>query len=262
MVKPESKAFNFSQFWKEIIESLSNRNWLVLFIGGVILALNIGIFSSLDTYFSIYFWQWTPEEIKLFPIIIALPVVLAGFIAAPLAKGRSKKNFAIGVFLVNLIIEPMPIWLRLLDPYFPIQLFPENGTDSLWWAIILFLSVGYFLRTVGWILVISMVYDVVEDGQLSTGRRDEGLYLSANGFIQKIISGLGVVIVGLLLEIVGFDVKNPTVLEMQQPIYRLAYIQAILSPLLGLASISCMFFYNISKSSHDEALGTLNIDKD
>ncbi len=107
-----------------------------------------------------------------------------------------------------------------------------------------------------------MVYDVVEDGQLSTGRRDEGLYLSANGFIQKIISGLGVVIVGLLLEIVGFDVKNPTVLEMQQPIYRLAYIQAILSPLLGLASISCMFFYNISKSSHDEALGTLNIDKD
>lgn len=262
MVKPESKTFNFSQFWKEIIESLSNRNWLVLFIGGVILALNIGIFSSLDTYFSIYFWQWTPEEIKLFPIIIALPVVLAGFIAAPLAKGRSKKNFAIGVFLVNLIIEPMPIWLRLLDPYFPIQLFPENGTDSLWWAIILFLSVGYFLRTVGWILVISMVYDVVEDGQLSTGRRDEGLYLSANGFIQKIISGLGVVIVGLLLEIVGFDVKNPTVLEMQQPIYRLAYIQAILSPLLGLASISCMFFYNISKSSHDEALGTLNIDKD
>ena len=41
MVKPESKAFNFSQFWKEIIESLSNRNWLVLFIGGGILAPNI-----------------------------------------------------------------------------------------------------------------------------------------------------------------------------------------------------------------------------
>ena len=92
MVKPEPKPFKFSQFWKEIFESLSNRNWLILFIGGIILALNVGIFSSLDTYFSIYFWQWTPEEIKLFPIIIALPVVLAGFFAAPLAKGKSKKK--------------------------------------------------------------------------------------------------------------------------------------------------------------------------
>jgi len=181
----------------------------------------------------------------------------------PLNRIRSqKKNFAIGLFLINLIVEPMPIWLRLLDPYVPIQIFPENGTDALWWTIITFLCIGYFLRTAGWILVISMVYDVVEDGQLATGRRDEGLYLSANGFIQKIISGLGVVFVGFLLEFVGFDVKNPTVIEMQEPIYRLAYFQAILGPILTLASISCMFFYNISKSSHEEALKSLEINKD
>ena len=109
--------------------------------------------------------------------------------------------------------------------YHGVQIFPENGTDALWWTIITFLCIGYFLRTAGWILVISMVYDVVEDGQLATGRRDEGLYLSANGFIQKIISGLGVVFVGFLLEFVGFDVKNPTVIEMQEPIYLLAYLQ-------------------------------------
>jgi len=63
-----------------------------------------------------------------------------------------------------------------------------------------------------------------------------------------------VCIVGFLLEFVGFDVKNPTILEMQQPIYRLAYFQAILGPILTLASISCMFFYNISKSSHSKTL--------
>ena len=60
MVEPDPKSFKFSEFWKEIVESLSNRNWLVLFTAGTILALNIGIFSSLDNYFSIYFWQWTP----------------------------------------------------------------------------------------------------------------------------------------------------------------------------------------------------------
>ena len=49
---------------------------------------------------------------------------------------------------------------------------------------------------------------------------------------------------------------------MQEPIYRLAYFQAILGPILTLASISCMFFYNISKSSHEEALKSLEINKD
>ena len=57
-------------------------------------------------------------------------------------------------------------------------------------------------------------------------------------------------------------IKNPTVLEMQEPIYRLAFFQAILGPILTLASISCMFFYNISKSSHEEALKSLEIEKD
>ena len=84
--------------------------------------------------------------------------------------------------------------------------------------------------------------------------------MSANGFIQKIISGLGVVFVGFFW-VVGFDVKNPTVLEMQEPIYRLAFFQAILGPILT-ASISCMFFYNISKSSHEEALKSLEIEND
>ena len=102
-----------------------------------------------------------------------------------------------------------------------------------------------------------MIYDVVEDGQLSTGRRDEGLYLSANGFIQKIISGLGVVFVGFMLNFVGFDVKNPSIIEMQEPIYQLAYFQAILAPVLSLGSIVCLFFYNISKFSHEKTLKSL-----
>ena len=257
MIEPKRNNFNFKNFFNEILESLSNRNWLVLFAAGTILALNIGIFSSLDYYFNIYFWQWTPETISLFPIIIGIPVVLAGFFSAPLAKGKSKKKFAIGLFSINLIIEPMPIWLRLIDSYIPFQIFPSNGTDALWWVIITFLCISYFLRTAGFILVLSMIYDVVEDGQLSTGRRDEGLYLSANGFIQKIISGLGVVFVGFMLNFVGFDVKNPSIIEMQEPIHQLAYFQAILAPVLSLGSIVCLFFYNISKFSHEKTLKSL-----
>ena len=79
----------------------------------------------------------------------------------------------------------MPIWLRLIDSYIPFQIFPSNGTDALWWVIITFLCISYFLRTAGFILVLSMIYDVVEDGQLSTGRRDEGLVFISKRFYTK-----------------------------------------------------------------------------
>ena len=172
-------------------------------------------------------------------------------------EGINRAVFSFNKGLDNLIIEPMPIWLRLIDSYIPFQIFPSNGTDALWWVIITFLCISYFLRTAGFILVLSMIYDVVEDGQLSTGRRDEGLYLSANGFIQKIISGLGGVFVGFMLNFVGFDVKNPSIIEMQEPIHQLAYFQAILAPVLSLGSIVCLFFYNISKFSHEKTLKSL-----
>ena len=44
---------------------------------------------------------------------------------------------------------------------------------------------------------------------------------------------------------------------MQEPIFQLAYFQAILAPDLSLGSIVCLFFYNISKFSHEKTLKSL-----
>ena len=45
------------------------------------------------------------------------------------------------------------------------------------------------------ILGASMVADVVEDSQVATGRRSEGLFFAGMTFVQKAISGLGIFLV-------------------------------------------------------------------
>ena len=45
------------------------------------------------------------------------------------------------------------------------------------------------LSVMGWVILISMVFDVVEDSQKKTGSRDEGLFLAGPGLFQKVFSG-------------------------------------------------------------------------
>jgi GPH family glycoside/pentoside/hexuronide:cation symporter len=60
------------------------------------------------------------------------------------------------------------------------------------------------LGIMGFIIVSSMMADVVEDIAVTTGQRSEGLLFAANGLLQKCVSGVGTFISGLLLQFVHF----------------------------------------------------------
>ena len=54
------------------------------------------------------------------------------------------------------------------------------------------------------ILGASMMADVVEDAEVKTGRRSEGVFFAGSFFVQKCTSGLGIFIVGIILDAVSF----------------------------------------------------------
>lgn len=251
----ESK-FSIRELKKELIESLSNKPWLILVSSGCFYALSIGLTYGTGTYIGAYFWQWTPEDISLFPIVSGLSAILGAIFAVVLARGREKKNLCVSVFIAATFITPMPYWLRLLEQYFSFPLFPSNGTDLIWWVILLHTAITDFLSVMGFVLVISMAFDVVENSQTKTGRRDEGLFLSGPGLIQKVLTGLGLFILGIVLQFIGFDTKG-SIDEMQDPIYSLVTFQSTVAPLLTIVATIILIFYDISRKSHNEALDEL-----
>ena len=134
---------------------------------------------------------------------------------------------------------------------------PSNGTNLLWWVMIIHTSIVDALRAMGFVLVISMIYDIVEDSQISTGRRDEGVFMSGPNLIQKILSGFGIFILGIVMQIIGFDSSNMTTEEIQNPIKNLVIFQSVIGPVLSLAGIICLFFYNITRDKFDNTISDL-----
>ena len=253
--KPESlKSFSLNKLFQELLECFSNKSWLATLISGSFLGLQIGISTGVGVYINKFFWEWTPEVLALFPGIGA---ILGAILAATIANGQEKRNVCITVFVITILTAPIPLALRLLDPYTSMTLFPENNTDLIWWILILHTGIEDLLRAMGFTLVISMIYDIVENSQINTGRRDEGIFMTGPGLIQKILSGLGIFILGFVLQYLNFDPNIATNSESKPPINELVLFQITVGPLLTLIGTSFLFLYNISRDSHHEAIGSL-----
>ena len=100
-------------------------------------------------------------------------------------------------FLAGILV-PLPVALRLVG------LMPENDSTALLPTLIAFNVVAIAQVIAASTLVSSMMADIVDESELETGRRSEGIFFAARSFISKSLSGLGIVFATILLEIVSF----------------------------------------------------------
>ena len=81
-------------------------------------------------------------------------------------------------------------------------LWPDNGDPMLLYVLILNLAAIVFCMTIGGIMFASMIADMVDEQELRTGLRQEGIFGSAIAFSSKAVTSLGLIIGGLLLDFV------------------------------------------------------------
>lgn len=241
---------NLKRLIFESIDTLKNRSWLVLFGAGLVFALYVGLISNTDRYYDLYFWQWTPADVQLFPLAHAVVAIGSGIFAYPATVGRDKKSTAVKLFSVCVVCGPVPMVMRLLEPLVGIPLFPSNGTDSLWWILLVHSSLMVGLSVLGFVLLGSMAADIVEQSQRHTGRRSEGLLTAGPALAQKVVSAGGLLLVGVLLSFLGFSDTDRTIHGMQGPIRDLATVHVALSLTLPWISIFLLSRYTITRGGH------------
>jgi Na+/melibiose symporter-like transporter len=264
LYRPEIRELKLGVLFSEGIETLSNRSWLVLFCSGCIYALLVGTEQGMGTYYNEYFWQWKPQTIAPFALFSAASVILLVSIAPTIAWGRSKKKIAVGIFLTTITIGPLPLVLRLIDPYFDFQTFPANGTTLLWWILMLHGGLMASLGALGFVFIGSMGMEIVEQVQKTTGRREEGLLGTVNSFVHKLVGAGGVLISGLIISFAGFD--NPGVTDADlyggPVIIRFAYAHIILGLTLPIISTILVLLYDIDRDKHQNHIEDLGyVDK-
>jgi len=150
----------------------------------------------------------------------------------------------IGVFFASLFASVVPITMRLLN------LLPPNGTSALVAIVIVFYFISAVLGLGGFIIVTSMMADVVEDAAVATGQRSEGLLFAANGLISKCITGVGTFLAGLVLAWISFP-QHATPGQVDLTILRhLAMIFVPIVTAFGAISIAVLLSYDIDRSTH------------
>ena len=249
--KLQKAEFWTKKFFWEALETINNRSWIVLFFAGCVYSLLVGLGTGAGMYHNLYFWQWTPSDIALFPTVGAISVIIVALLAGTIARGRDKKKIAVGIFLTTIITGPLPVVLRLLDPYFSATLFPANGTDVLWWIMITHYTFEVCLGSLGFIFIGSMTMEIVEDVQRNTGRREEGLLGTINSFIQKLIGAGGVILSGIIISVAGFDTPGATFEELTTTVVnKFATMHVILAATMPFISTLLILFYSIDRKGH------------
>lgn len=249
---PPKLPFNFARSSAEVIGTLWNRPFLLLLAATFVSYAAAGIGGSILTYFRVYFWELTGDQISFLMVGNFASVAVALFFAPRFAARIGKKRAAIILGLVYAVIVPLPAYLRVLG------LMPANGTDALYVVLFGASFVGATLAMSTGILGSSMLADVVEYSAVRTGRHAAGLLFSANAFVLKATSGVGIFGTGLILDYIAFPANAKQGQVPADVLYHLGTLEPTVVLVLALTATSLIFWFPITKTSHEEDLRLLN----
>lgn len=248
---PPPRKLTMRLIFGELIETLSNRSFLSLFIAAMLAAIAGGLAAGLSLYFLTYFWAF--DERQTSAIFIGTFFAAAiGLVLAPRVSRRfGKKRGAIIVGLLAFVGAPVPIILRLGD------LLPPNGTPFIFWFVTITNVIDIGLIICFQILFASMLADLVEDSELQTGRRSEGVFIAAETFIDKAVRGIGVMAATTILTLAGVSPGAKPEDVSADAIWRMGayYVPIVLA--LWIAMIAVIATYRIDKTTHEENLRKL-----
>jgi Na+/melibiose symporter-like transporter len=235
----------------EMYETLSNRSFVSLCVAGVLAAMAAGMGASLSQYFLAFFWEFSTKDISMFMSSYYFAAFIALYAAVPFSRRLGKRRAWRWSAVVSVLVGIGPMLLRLAG------LMPENHTTTLFVVIFAQTLATLAFAIMSVTFFSSMMADVVEDNELRTGRRSEGLLFSVSIFLNKAVSGLGIFSASILLGLIDF----PSAAQHGQIdpalVRKLALVYAPTALCLYGLAIWAVRGYRITRSSHEKTLREL-----
>jgi GPH family glycoside/pentoside/hexuronide:cation symporter len=248
--KPRRRSVTLKAMLGEVAATISNRSLLALIVTGILMSICNGAKAGLEIYFGLYFWELEQSQLATLVVASLIGIFAGVALAPPLARRFGKRPAAVMVIVAGIIGNGGPVFARLFG------VMPPNHTQALF--VILFADVAFTfcVATATTILMTSMLNDVVEDVEVKTGRRSEGLLLAADTLCRKLVSSLGIFIAGLILTLIGFPRKAARGSVPPELVGKLAYAYVVMTVLYTIA-LCILYFYRIDRTVHERNLRAL-----
>jgi GPH family glycoside/pentoside/hexuronide:cation symporter len=248
---PADARFSTAGFAADVRAVLRNGSFRMLLVAALFASAAGGFNDVVGLYVNTFFWEFTAAQLAILIYGLGVGAAIAVAVTRPLTQRFDKKSAALVLATTAILAGPLPIFLRLLG------WMPPNG--HAWLLPIIFVHGTFVVSlvvSIG-IIVASMIADVVDESELATGRRQEGMFASTIAFTSKASSGMGGLLAGLALDAIAFPRQVGAAIVPPDKVFALGL--AVGPGMMALYLVTLVFLsrYRITRARHREILGEL-----
>jgi Na+/melibiose symporter-like transporter len=227
-----------------VFQTLRQFAFRKLFATTLVFTTIVGVTQTLIIYTGTYLYGFSPEHLAIAASSPIIGILFAPYVVTHMSRRYDKKRtfmlcmvlgsiFGFGQPIAFLFgfLEPLQVSERLVFVYL------MNGVSQVFFIAL-------------YIIVDSMLSDTIDQHELDTGRREEGLYFAAGSFAQKASFGLGSFVAGIGLDVIRFPQgANPADVPMEA-LTGLALFAGPVSMALLLTSLFVIRTYPLDEGEH------------
>ncbi|HEV2365490.1 MAG TPA: MFS transporter [Caulobacteraceae bacterium] len=242
--------FSWTRPTRELVEALSNRQFALIFVIVLMASAIGGVTANIDIYMNTFFWGLDTAALQWFALV-AVGAAAAFPLIAAIQRRWEKRDALLLTSWVSLAQGMGVVALRFAGAL------PPNGSPALLAILILNAAVGSAMLVVQGVIGASVIGDILDQHELQTGLRQEGMFWAAIFLSIKAISGLGIVFGGLVLKLVNLPAHADPAHVAHATVNRLGFIVGILVPLFYAVPIWLIGRYRITRRVHAEIQAAL-----
>lgn len=231
-----TKKFNFFRILGEYVSLIKLKPVKYLVFAGLFALVAYAMVVSNTVYFLTYNMGLSPSEISACMLIRALLGAVLIPIVGKLIIAFDKRETLIGFILLG---SAGMLITRFTD--LPGGIVP-----------VIYMISATICTATYWQIIPSAFYDVCEYDKITTGKKREAIIISFQGFIEAIAVGAGGQLLGVVLQIAGFD--GNSAVQSESALLWIENSATVLPLIFYGAAIIALYKYPITKKSYEHMI--------
>ncbi|MDP5148239.1 MFS transporter [Shewanella sp. ULN5] len=239
----------------EVFRALKIPSFKNLFLVILLFTSLVGVVQTLLVYVATYVFNFGPQYLAGLASSFVIGLLFASYTAQRFAK-RFDKRYSLGLCMfLGSVFGFAPITMHFVGFFNTMAVEPK----FLFIFIVNGISQIFFIAYM--ILLDSMLTDVIDENELTTGNREEGLFFAARAFAQKASFGLGALFAGIALDLIKFPKSASPETITPEVVDKLALLGGPIMFFLFVATILISKNYPLTKEKHRLIMEKINTAK-
>ena len=239
-------AFSLKQLLRETGDAFGNKSFRSIFFGMALATVMLAMEGVLIPYMGVHFWGLTTEQRSELPGAAFLGLCTGVSLMGRVTRWLDKKKTLMYCSYIALVNGNVLVGMRLLD----VPWFPANGSPWVLWLILMATFVGAVLGPLIFGSLNAMFADIVDEHELDTGFRREGVIFAARSFLIKIVSSVGIVLGGIVIDLIDFP-RGATAGSVEPDVlWNLGLFQSPLPSVFVFLAVMLYAGYSLDRERH------------